>query len=96
MPKVEIGKDGSQVIRIHQSQITADQLKSLQVSISNSIQFETIIRLLSTLSSVRGPCYFWIRQIHVQQNIVNRTFIVMSNTISTNLSLYSPCYAEAV
>ena len=31
MPKVEIGKDGSQVIRIHQSQITADQLKSLQV-----------------------------------------------------------------
>lgn len=31
MPKIEVGKDGSQVIRIHQSQITADQLKSLQV-----------------------------------------------------------------
>nr|CAB3262188.1 uncharacterized protein LOC100178511 [Phallusia mammillata] len=30
MPKIEVGKDGSQVIRIHQSQITADQLKSLQ------------------------------------------------------------------
>lgn len=31
MPKVEIGKDGSQVIRIHQSQITSGQLKALQV-----------------------------------------------------------------
>lgn len=30
MPKVEIGKDGSQVIRIHQSQITSGQLKALQ------------------------------------------------------------------
>ncbi|XP_076802421.1 uncharacterized protein LOC143446594 isoform X2 [Clavelina lepadiformis] len=30
MPKIEVGKDGSQVIRIHQSQISADQLKSLQ------------------------------------------------------------------
>lgn len=30
MPKVDIGKDGNQVIRIHQSQITAEQLKSLQ------------------------------------------------------------------
>lgn len=30
MPKVEIGKDGSQVIRIHQSQITPGQLKALQ------------------------------------------------------------------
>nr|XP_039248217.1 uncharacterized protein LOC120326061 isoform X2 [Styela clava] len=30
MPKVEIGKDGSQVIRIHQSQITSTQLKALQ------------------------------------------------------------------
>uniref|UniRef100_H2YZJ5 DUF4764 domain-containing protein n=1 Tax=Ciona savignyi TaxID=51511 RepID=H2YZJ5_CIOSA len=30
MPKIEVGKDGSQVIRIHQSQISADQLRSLQ------------------------------------------------------------------
>lgn len=30
MPKVEIGNDGSQVIRIHQSQITSSQLKALQ------------------------------------------------------------------
>ena len=31
MPKVDVGKDGNSVIRIHQSQITAEQLKSLQV-----------------------------------------------------------------
>nr|XP_002129102.1 uncharacterized protein LOC100178511 [Ciona intestinalis] len=30
MPKIEVGKDGSQVIRIHQSQISAEQLRSLQ------------------------------------------------------------------
>lgn len=33
MPKVEISKDGSQVIRIHQSQITSQQLKALQVNL---------------------------------------------------------------
>merc|ERR1712183_503682 len=30
MPKIDVGKDGHSVIRIHQSQITPDQLKSLQ------------------------------------------------------------------
>merc|ERR1739838_992755 len=39
MPKVDVGKDGNSVIRIHQSQITAEQLKSLQDNPNDRLVF---------------------------------------------------------